>query len=89
MPRQLLSSALMRRVADIALTLSIGVGVGIPIGHLLGFTHGAPTPENSSPPPEAFDYPFGILVGIAGVAVIRTLAPSVWGLMRGRSRSDK
>ena len=79
----------MRRPADIALTLSIGVGVGILIGYLFGFTHGAPTPENSSPPPEAFDYPFGILIGVVGVAVFRTLGPPVWGLMRGRSRSDK
>ncbi len=50
----------MRRAADVALTVSIGLGVGMLIGYALGFTHGAPTPENSSPPPEAFDYPFGI-----------------------------
>jgi hypothetical protein len=79
----------MRRPAGIGLTLSIGVGVGILIGYLLGFTHGAPTPENSSPPPEAFDYPFGILIGVVAVAVIRILGRSVWGLRRGRSRSDK
>ena len=79
----------MRRAADIALTLSIGVGVGILIGYLLGFTHGAPTPENSSPPPEAFDYPFGILVGVLGIGVVRTLGPPIWGLLRSRSRSDK
>ena len=78
----------MRRAADIALTLSIGVGVGILIGYFLGFTHGAPTPENSSPPPEAFDYPFGILVGVAGVAVARILGPPIWGMMRRRTRVD-
>jgi hypothetical protein len=78
----------MRRAADIVLTLSLGVGVGILIGYLLGFTHGAPTPENSSPPPEAFDYPFGILVGVVGVAVARAVAPSVWGAMRRRRRAD-
>lgn len=38
----------MRRAAGIVLTLSIGVGVGILIGYFLGFTHDAPTPENSS-----------------------------------------
>jgi hypothetical protein len=48
----------MRRFAGIAGTLAIGVAVGLVIGCLLGFTHGTPTPENSSPPPEAFDYPF-------------------------------
>jgi hypothetical protein len=78
----------MRRAAGIVLTLSIGTGVGILIGYLLGFTHGAPTPENSSPPPEAFDYPFGILVGVVVVAVARTVGPSVWGSMRSRRRSD-
>jgi hypothetical protein len=79
----------MRRAADIALTLSVGVGVGILIGYLLGFTHGAPTPENSSPPPEAFDYPFGLLVGVAGVVVLRALGPRLWGLMRRQGGSDK
>ena len=61
----------MRRAADIALSLSIGVGVGILVGYLLGFTHGAPTPENSSPPPEAFDYPFGIFCGVLLALVAR------------------
>jgi hypothetical protein len=78
----------MRRAADIVLTLSIGVGVGILIGYLLGFTHGAPTPENSSPPPEAFDYPFGVLVGVLGVAVARAVGPSVRDSMRRRRRVD-
>jgi hypothetical protein len=78
----------MRRIADIVLTLSLGVGVGILIGYLLGFTHGVPTPENSSPPPEAFDYPFGILIGVAGIALARALGPPVWGWMRGRTRAD-
>ena len=78
----------MRRAVGIALTLSIGAGVGILIGYLLGFTHAPPTPENSSPPPEAFDYPFGILVGVLGAALVRALRPSVWRLMRGRRRAD-
>ena len=78
----------MRRAAEIALTLSIGVGVGILIGYLLGFTHAAPTPENSSPPPEAFDYPFGILLGLAGVAVARVLGPPIWGMLRRRTRAE-
>jgi hypothetical protein len=78
----------MRRAADIVLTLSIGVGVGILIGDLLGFTHGAPTPENSSPPPEAFDYPFGILIGVLATAAVRVVGPSVFELMRSRSRAD-
>ena len=78
----------MRRAADIALALGIGVGVGIVIGFLLGFTHGAPTPENSSPPREAFDYPFGILVGVLGVVVARILGPALVSLMRGRRRAS-
>jgi hypothetical protein len=76
----------VRRVADIALTLSIGVGIGILVGYLLGFTHGTPTPENSSPPPEAFDYPLGIFVGLAVVAVARILGLPVWRSMHRRSR---
>ena len=76
----------MRRAADIALTLSVGVGVGILIGYLLGFTHGAPTPENSSPPPEAFDYPFGILVGVVGAVVVRVIGPSLLDFFDHRRR---
>ena len=77
----------MRRAAGIVLTLSIGVGVGILIGYLLGFTHDPPTPENSSPPPEAFDYPIGILAGLLGVAVARTVL-SVWRTTRSRRRGE-
>ena len=79
----------MRRAADIALTLSIGVGVGILIGYLLGFTHGPPTPENSSPPPEAFDYPFGVFLGVAGIALLRVFGPPFWSLIRRRRRSTR
>jgi hypothetical protein len=64
----------------------MGVGIGILIGYLLGFTHGTPTPENSSPPPEAFDYPFGIFVGVLGAAVFRVLGPPLWDRIRGRRR---
>jgi hypothetical protein len=78
----------MRRVADIALTSSVGVGLGILIGYLLGLTHGAPTPENSSPPPEAFDYPFGILLGLLAASVARAFGPPVWRLIRSRRRAD-
>jgi hypothetical protein len=77
----------MRRASGIVLTYSIGVGVGILIGYLLGFTHDAPTPENFSPPPEAFDYPIGILAGLLGVAVARTVL-SVWRTTRSRHRAD-
>jgi hypothetical protein len=74
----------MKRVADIALTLCVGVGIGILIGYLLGFTHGAPTPENSSPPPEGFDYPFGILVGVLAAAVVRAFGSPIRDRIRGR-----
>jgi uncharacterized membrane protein YphA (DoxX/SURF4 family) len=76
----------VRRAAGIALTLGAAVGVGLLIGYLLGFTHGAPTPENSSPPPEAFDYPFGILIGLLVVAVVRIFGPFVRRLLRDRDR---
>ena len=78
----------MRRIADHALTLSLGLGVGILIGYLLGFTHGEPTPENSSPPPEAFDYPFGIFIGLAAAVVARALGLPVLRFMRARRRTD-
>lgn len=77
----------MRRAADIVLTLGVGVGLGIAIGYLLGFTHGEPTPENSSPPPEAFDYPFGIFLGLLAVLVARIVAPPLLGVIRGRRRA--
>jgi hypothetical protein len=78
----------MRRGADIALTLAIGVSAGILFGYLLGFTHGTPTAENSSPPPEAFDYPFGILIGLGMATVARAVGPSVWRFMHSRGRAD-
>jgi hypothetical protein len=74
----------VRRVGDVGLTVCVGVGVGLLIGYLLGFTHGAPAPENSSPPPEAFDYPFGILVGVLAAIVVRILGPPIWNRIRRR-----
>jgi hypothetical protein len=74
----------VRRAADIALTLVVGIGIGILIGYLLGFTHGEPTPENSSPPPEAFDYPFGIFCGVLAVLLARIVGPPLLSVIRGR-----
>jgi cytochrome bd-type quinol oxidase subunit 2 len=57
------------KAAYVAMILAGGVCLGLAIGFALGFTHGAPTADNASPPPEAFDYPFGILIGL-GIASI-------------------
>ena len=76
-----------RAAADIVLTLSVGVGIGILIGYLLGFTHGEPTPENSSPPPEAFEYPFGIFCGVLAALLARIVGPPLLSLIRGRRRA--
>jgi hypothetical protein len=64
--------------------MALGVGVGILIGYLLGFTHGAPTPENSSPPPEAFDFPFGILAGVLAAVLVLAFGPPIRAAIRRR-----
>jgi Na+/H+-dicarboxylate symporter len=74
----------MWRAKNIALTVFFGIVIGVLIGFALGFTHGGPTAENASPPPEAFDYPTGIFVGLITAIVARAI---VWPLWQERRRS--
>jgi len=74
----------MRRAGDTTLTLAVGIVFGLLIGYVLSFTHGTPTADNASPPPEAFDYPLGILVGL-GIAIVgRVVGWPLWHARRRR-----
>jgi hypothetical protein len=79
----------VRKAGEIGLTVGVGVGLGLLIGYLLGFTHGAPTADNSSPPPEAFDYPFGILIGLGAAAIGRAFGWPLWLAHQRRRTIDR
>jgi hypothetical protein len=75
----------MRRLADIVLTVTVGVALGILAGFLLSLTHGAPSADNASPPPDGFDYPFGILIGLAVAVMARMIGWPLWAARQRRS----
>ena len=62
----------MGRLVDRLLTLLAAFAVAYGLGELFVWLWApAPTPENSSPPPEAFLFVWGALIGFAAVVVTR------------------
>jgi hypothetical protein len=64
----------MGRLVDRLLTLVAAVAVAYGLGELfVRLWAPAPTPENSSPPPEFFLFVWGALIGFAAVVATRIL----------------
>ena len=63
-----------RYLLGLGITLAVGLAVGCALGALFIWLWApAPTPENSSPPPEAFLFVYGVLFGLFLAAVARLL----------------
>jgi hypothetical protein len=66
-------------LVDALLTLAVAVGAAYALGVLFECLW-APTPtaENSSPPPEAFLFFYGALIGFVAVILVRVLFIQSW-----------
>jgi hypothetical protein len=75
------------RVADALLTLAVAVGAAYALGALFVWLWAPPpTPENSSPPPEAFLFFYGAMIGFLAVVLVRMALIPFW-LQRRRRRT--
>jgi hypothetical protein len=74
-----------RRFADGLATIALGIGAGCGLEALFVWLW-APTPtlENSSPPPEAFLFFWGAVLGFIAVVLARVLLVPLW--LRRRHR---
>lgn len=64
---------------DASVTLAVGVGAAFALGALfVSLWAPAPTPENSSPPPEAFLFLYGALVGLVATVAARVMLGRLW-----------
>jgi hypothetical protein len=70
---------LFLRFVDGLLTVAAGIGVGFAVGALFVWLWAPPpTPENSSPPPEAFLFLLGALIGFVAVVGARLVLVPLW-----------
>lgn len=73
------------RVGDVLATFVVAVGVAYALGELfVSLWAPAPTPDNSSPPPEAFLFFWGALIGFVAVVLGRLCLVPLW--MRHRRK---
>jgi uncharacterized membrane protein len=71
-------------LVDALITLAVAVAAGYALGALFVWLFAPePTPENSSPPPEAFLFLYGAVLGFLGTVLARVLLP-LW--LRRRHR---
>ncbi|MFL5927410.1 MAG: hypothetical protein ACJ77E_10795 [Gaiellaceae bacterium] len=73
----------LQQIVDGVVTVAIGIGAGYGLGALfVRLWAPAPTPENSSPPPEAFLFLWGAVLGFAAVVLARVLFIPWWSRRR-------
>ena len=69
----------VQRIADFLFTVAFAVGAAVGLGALFVWIWAPPpTPENSSPPPEAFLFAWGALIGFTVVVVARVVLVPLW-----------
>jgi hypothetical protein len=75
----------MKRLSDVVITIAVAVAVAYALGKLfVRLWAPQPTPENSSPPPEAFLFFYGALIGFVAVIVVRVVLIPFWLQRRHR-----